>query len=84
MRELQTYVNWLFLVGPLVTLLVVVIANRMDREEGEIPNAPVSLYWLCAMPSFAFLAFQAVKHPCSYLEPWSAEWILLGCLWGSM
>jgi hypothetical protein len=24
-----------------------------------------------------------VKDTCSWLEPWSIEWLLLGCLWGS-
>jgi uncharacterized membrane protein YkgB len=24
-----------------------------------------------------------VKDTCSWLEPWSIEWILLGCIWGS-
>lgn len=76
-----------FLVGGFVALVAVLVAWRQERQEGGPREVPVALFVAVFLGSlFLFAktasADQVGLDPCVHLEPWSALWILIGCVFG--
>lgn len=90
--SVQVFIVGLFILGPLFALALVLYANRLDRRAGYVADAPTSMYVPGAAVSVVLLlvlaqAYLSADVPigdnCKLLEPYSWEWWLLGCYWGS-
>jgi hypothetical protein len=84
-----TFIYTVIYVGPLLALLAVIYANKQDRRNpiDKAPTTPLALpaalvlvVWLTSAVLSADVPGQ---DPCSLLEPYSWQWWLLGCYWGS-
>jgi hypothetical protein len=89
----ETFIYAVIYGGPLLALVVVVLANRHSRSTDPIDAEPTSVFAPGAAVSAVLLAVwltSAVLYadvpaqdPCSLLEPYSWQWWLIGCYWGS-
>jgi hypothetical protein len=88
----ETFIYAVIYGGPVLALVAVLYANKQDRRD-PIDAAPTFVYAPMALPGVLLLvvwltsavlyADVPAQDPCSLLEPYSWQWWLLGCYWGS-
>ena len=74
-----------FVVGGFVAFVACWIAYRQEAREAAKHESPVILMTVMFLAAMFFFADKAWADtfgtdPCIHLEPWSAYWILIGCM----